>query len=72
MGHPNMNCMYVNVWVHNMQVDELFDFLNNRIEDAPSYWHNHVDTPFSVSGGYVMISLPYDSYSNLRSRSEIE
>jgi hypothetical protein len=67
MGLPDMKCMYVNVWVHHMQVDELFDFLNGRIESAPPYWLNEHDTPFSVSGGYVMISLPYNSYSDLRS-----
>lgn len=66
MGHPDMKCMYVNVWLHHMQVDELFDFLNGRIDEAPPYWLNHHDTPYSVTGGYIMISLPYDSYSNLR------
>ena len=40
MAEANMNCMIVNVWVHHMQVDELFDFLNDRIEVAPNYWLN--------------------------------
>ena len=66
MANPNMTCMYVNVWLHHMQVDELFDFLNERIEDAPPYWLNIDDAPYSISGGYIMISLPYDSYSKLR------
>lgn len=72
MGHPNMKCMHINVWVHHMQVDELFDFLNERIEDAPPYWINEGDLPFSVSGGYLMISLPYNSYSELRSHRDWE
>jgi hypothetical protein len=66
MGNPNMKCMYVNVWVHHMQLDELFDFLNGRIEDAPPYWLNEYHAPYSISGGYVMVSLPYNSYSDLR------
>lgn len=66
MGHPDMKCMHVNIWVHHMQIDELFDFLNGRIESAPPYWLNEQATPFSVTGGYAMISLPYDLYSELR------
>lgn len=61
-----MKCMHVNVWVHHMQIDELFDFLNGRINDAPPYWLSESVVPFSVSGGYVMVSLPYNSYSDLR------
>lgn len=63
---PNMECMYINVWVHHMQIDELFDFLNERIEDAPPYWLNEHTLPYSISGGYVLTSLPYDSYQHLR------
>lgn len=67
MGHPDMKCMHVNVWVHHMQIDELFDFLNGRVDAAPPYWLAEADVPFSVSGGYVMVTLPYNSYSDLRS-----
>jgi|TARA_R110000764_G_scaffold1029_8_gene3921 hypothetical protein len=67
---PDMKCMYVNVWVHHMQLDELFDFLTDRIEEAPDYWLNESSSPFSVSGGYIMVTLPYDSYSNLRSHKD--
>jgi len=70
MGMPDMKCMYVNVWVHHMQLDELFDFLNGRIEEVPPYWLNENQLPYSVTGGYVMVSLPYDSYSNLRSHRD--
>jgi len=61
-----MKCMSLSVWVHHMQVDELFDFLNGRIENAPPYWLNEHDAPYSISGGYVMVTLPYNSYSDLR------
>jgi hypothetical protein len=67
---PDMKCMYVNVWVHHMQLDELFDFLTERISEAPSYWLNEHGTPFSATGGYIMVTLPYDSYSNLRSHKD--
>jgi hypothetical protein len=72
MGMPNMKCMYVNIWIHHMQLDELFDFLNERIEEAPPYWLNEQTLPYSISGGYVVISLPYDSYSHLRSYRDWE
>jgi len=65
-----MKCMYVNVWVHHMQLDELFDFLNGRVEEVPPYWLNENQLPYSVTGGYVLVSLPYDSYSNLRSHRD--
>jgi hypothetical protein len=66
MGKPDMKCMYINIWVHHMQIDELFDFLNGRIDEAPPYWLSEHKLPYSVSGGYVMVSLPYNSYSDLR------
>ena len=49
MGQANMECMIVNVWVHHMQVDELFDFLNDRIDTAPDYWFNYESTPASIT-----------------------
>ena len=70
MGMPDMKCMFINVWVHHMQLDEMFDFLNERIQEAPSYWLNENQLPYSVTGGCVMVSLPYDSYSHLRSHRD--
>lgn len=67
MGYPNNQCMFITIYVHHMQLDELFDFLNDRIEDAPSYWHNETDAPYSVTGGYAAVSLNYEGYSKLRS-----
>ena len=65
-----MKCMSVLIWVHHMEIDELFDFLNGRVKKAPPYWYSQSEVPYSVSGGYVQIGLPYDSYSNLRSSRE--
>lgn len=67
MARANMKCMQVVIWVHHMQIDELFDFLNERIKNAPPYWYDQSQLPYSVSGGYVQVVLPYESYSNLRS-----
>jgi len=59
--------MFITVWVHHMQVDALFDFLNGRIKEPPKYWINGDYTPLSISGGYIMVMLTYEMYSNLRS-----
>lgn len=67
MARADMKCMHVLVWVHHMQVDQLFDFLNDRIKSAPAYWLCREDTPLSVTGGYVQISLNYEGYSKLSS-----
>lgn len=66
MGYPNNQCMFITIYVHHMQLDELFDFLNDRIEDAPPYWYNETDAPFSVTGGYAAVALNYEGYSKLR------
>ena len=62
-----MKCMSVVIWVHHMQIDELFDFLNGRIDKAPPYWYSQEEVPYSVTGGYIQVTLPYNSYSDLRS-----
>lgn len=50
-----------------MLVDELFDFLNDRIDTPPPYWFSESDAPYSVSGGYVGVHLSYDQYTKVRS-----
>ena len=67
-----MKCMAISVWVHHMQVDLLFDFLNGRVDTPPPYWLNEDQVPYSATGGYVLVSLPYDSYSNLRAYRDWE
>lgn len=67
MAKANMKCMHINIWVHHMQVDQLFDFLNGRIDQAPIYWLSREEAPLSVTGGHVQISLSYEGYSRLSS-----
>jgi len=67
MSYPDMKCMIVNVWIHHMQIDEMFDFLSGRIDTPPPYWYNQEECPYTVTGGYAMISLDYAQFSNLRS-----
>ena len=67
MGYPNNQCMFITIYVHHMQLDELFDFLNDRIEDVPPYWHTADDAPYSITGGYVAVTLNYGNYTKIRS-----
>lgn len=66
MGYPNNECMYITIFVHHMQIDELFDFLNNRIDTPPPYWYHNEDAPYSISGGYAAISIDYHNYQKIR------
>ena len=70
MGYPNMKCMYITIWVHHMQVDELFDYLTDRIDMAPPFWNNHEDCPYSVTGGYIAVNVDYNQFSKLRSMED--
>jgi len=62
-----MKFMAISIWIHHMQIDEMFDFLSGRIDNAPPYWYNHEECPYSVTGGYVNIAIPYGQFSELRS-----
>lgn len=66
MGYPNNNCMFISIWVHNRELDQLFDFLNDRILEPPSYWIDPTQVPPSISGGYIMVSLNYEMFSKIR------
>lgn len=70
MKNSDLECMQINIWVHHMQVDQLFDFLNGRIESAPDYYLNEKAAPDSVTGGYVQVALPFNSYSMLTSQKD--
>ena len=65
-----MKCMYVTIWVHNMQIDELFDYITGRIDMSPPFWYNHEECPHSVTGGYAAINLAYDDFAKLRSMGD--
>lgn len=62
--------MNVRIFVHNMEVDAVFDFINKRTNIMPNYWINEIDVPLSVSGGYIEISVDYIIYSYIRSLKE--
>ncbi len=65
MAYPSSN-MIITIYVHHMQIDELFDFMNDRISDAPAYWYSESDVPYSVTGGYAAVQLDYESYTKVR------
>lgn len=62
-----MKFMAINIWIHHMQIDEMFDFLAGRITTPPPYWYNHEECPYTVTGGYTIISIPYGQFTDLRS-----
>lgn len=70
MSEANMKCFAISVWIHHMNVDQLFDFLHERITEAPPYWFSEAACPPSVTGGYVLVTLTYDQYDLLRNHRE--
>ena len=43
MGYPNNLCMHITVYVHHMQLDELFDFYKSEIKD-----HNQLNAQVKI------------------------
>jgi len=72
MGKANMTCMHINIWVHHMHIDPLFDFLNGRIKDAPNWYLSESKCPQSITGGYVEVTLSFEAYSMLSSHKDWE
>ena len=66
MGYPNNQCLAVTIYIHHMLLDELFDFLNDRIDIPPAYWFSEADGPYSISGGYISVHLTYDQFIKIR------
>lgn len=62
-----MKFMAITIWIHHMQIDEMFDFLSGRIDTPPPYWYNHEECPYTATGGYAAIAIPYGEFSKLRS-----
>ena len=62
-----MKFMAITIWVHHMQLDEMFDFLSGRIDTPPPYWYNHEECPYTATGGYAAVAIPYGEFSKLRS-----
>ena len=65
MGYPT-NTFFIIIYVHHMEIDVLFDFLNDRIGTPPEYWLCPDKCPSSISGGYAQLHMCYDQYSKLR------
>lgn len=72
MAYPNHNCMQISIWVHNRDVDQLFDFLNDRVKEPPAYWTQPYLVPLSLSGGYLIVTLNFGLFQKLREAKEQE
>ena len=66
----NTQYMAVQVYVHHMDVDAFFDFINDRIKEPPNYWINPKDLPPSISGGFLQIAIDFHTYTNIREVKE--
>lgn len=62
----DMSCMKIKIYVHHMEIDEMFDFINGRIATPPNYWINPKDLPGSVTGGFLEVFLSYEIYDRIR------
>jgi len=72
MAKADLTCMSICIWVHHMHIDQMFDFLNKRIEDAPDYYLSPEQVPNSITGGYVQVALSFKAYSLLTSIKDWE
>lgn len=72
MAKADLTCMSICIWVHHMHIDQMFDFLNKRIEDAPDYYLSPERVPNSITGGYVQVALSFKAYSLLTSIKDWE
>jgi len=66
MGYPDMKCMQIKIYVHHMDVDAMFDHVNGRIDMPTPYWINPKDLPESISGGFLEVTVNYDTYTRIR------
>lgn len=62
----DMQCMKIKIYVHHMEIDEMFDFINGRITTPPNYWINSQDLPGSVTGGFLEVFISYEIYDRIR------
>jgi len=65
-----MKCMKIKIYVHHMEIDSMFDFINQRISSPPEYWINPKDLPGSITGGFLEVFVDYDTYTSIREVSE--
>lgn len=72
MAKADLTCISICIWVHHMHIDQMFDFLNKRIQTAPDYYLSPDVVPNSVTGGYVQVALSFEAYSLLTSIKDWE
>lgn len=65
-----MENIFVKIWVHNMEVDKMVDFLLHRIEEIPHYFISDKDIPDSITGGWVELSITFEKYLRLRQHKD--
>lgn len=65
-----MNNTFVKIWVHNMEVDHMVDFLLGRLEKAPHYFIDNNNIPGSITGGWIELSITFERYLKLRQNTD--
>ena len=70
MAYPDMKCMQIKIYVHHMEIDAMFDFINSRIQTPPNYWINPKDLPGTISGGFLEVLISYGAYTSIREKLE--
>lgn len=62
----DMTCMQIKIYVHHMEIDAMFDFINDRISTPPNYWINPQELPGTISGGFLEVYVTYMIYDKIR------
>ena len=62
----DMKCMNIKIYVHHMEIEKMFDFINDRISTPPNYWINPKELPASITGGFLEVLVTYDTYDKIR------
>ena len=68
--YPDMKSMFITVYVHHMDVDMMYDYINGRIQNPPNYWIDYKELPEILSGGFLEIHITYEIYSLIREVKE--
>jgi hypothetical protein len=61
-----MKQMEIKIYVHHMEIDKMFDFINERILNPPPYWINPKDLPGSITGGFLEVLVSFNTYTSIR------
>ena len=62
----DMTCMQIKIYVHHMEIDAMFDFINDRISTPSNYWINPQELPGTISGGFLEVYVTYMIYDKIR------